>query len=152
MPISGSEGRVGQSGFTLLEVLLLMALLSLGLLVIGTLTQRGQGEATLKELQRQAVGMLYAARIDAMETGKARRLVIDPKSAALWLQASDERLDLGGNVKLSVSYAREASASEEGAIIFFPNGTSTGATLALGLDGRQALIDVHWLTGSIHAR
>jgi general secretion pathway protein H len=41
------------------------------------------------------------------------------------------------------------SDDDRGAIAFFPDGSSSGGRIRLGLDGHVRRIDVEWLTGRI---
>ena len=137
----------GQHGYTLLELLVVVALMALafGVLSIG-LTQ-GLRTAQDRQALADMVSALRQARSHAVLSGvpaqlefdlNARRFRAPGQAAGGW--------PAGMNVELTT--ARSLGA----AVAFYPDGTSSGGHLLLARGQRQWRIDVAWLTGRVQWR
>ena len=92
------------------------------------------------------IGLATGTRLDRQQ---AQRFRIDPR-AHQWEAAGDRRGALDASLAVRFTGAREAQArAGEGAILFFPDGGSTGGRVTLA-SGRAAWsVDVGWLTGEV---
>jgi general secretion pathway protein H len=148
----GAEGKATQSqaGFTLLELMAVMALMALllGLVMPSLLRswEREKDRATLREL----TAALRAARSEAVTKSRQVRLFLDLKSGRYRLEGSN----LGGALTgLSLTDARlvwQNIERTQGYIAFYGDGSSSGGNLALlEPSGRRYLLEVKPITGKV---
>jgi general secretion pathway protein H len=149
MPISPSDQRRSEAGVTLFELLIVITVLALALTAIGNLARGPSRQQAVEFSARATVNILNDARVRAIGSGRVAEVLIQPDDRMIRLPATGRTVRLGEGVTLSALVAREASA-EEAAILFFPDGTSTGGTLTIGAGDFEARILVHWLTGAVH--
>ncbi|HET8819305.1 MAG TPA: GspH/FimT family protein [Xanthomonadaceae bacterium] len=136
-------------GFTVLEVLLVVAILALAAAITaGALTGGFRGmelRATAKEM---AANLRYT-RARAISTGQPQRFVVDPEAHA-WTAPNGRDGEIPAGLSIAFTGAREAEPDEgQGAIVFFPDGAATGGRITLALDDAAWQVDVAWLTGEV---
>lgn len=135
--------RRDETGFTLVELtvvlLLLAAILSIVLPNITTLF----GAPSSSDAARRLTDALAEARAEAIATRRSVRFSLagDRRS---WRYAG--RTGDAGGVVLSLSAAPLGHAP---AIVFFPDGGSTGGRIIVGSGGDRRVIAVGWLNGRI---
>lgn len=142
------------SGFTLLEILLVMTLIALAALVV--VPNIGELDARNFDVQaRQAVALLNHARRTAVVSGT-------PASATFYDAAAEsENLPraarnsvgswYGGDIALGYQDSRDRSVDFERLVefSFYPEGGSSGGTLTLSANTRRIAIEVDPFTGRI---
>jgi general secretion pathway protein H len=124
----------------------------IGSLVLARGPQRSVG-LEMRLLTEGVAQTLRVARTEAMARGRPVSVVFGgalpgkagPSIAMDTGQAS--RLPLG--VTLAVTSPGGLSGVPQVAILFRPNGSSTGGTVALAGSGQRGLILVDWLTGQV---
>lgn len=144
------QGRRHWGGFTLLEVLVVFALLGMALLVVGPALKRGFGSPA-QELGRELLVNLRKARTEA---------VLERRSVALWIDLDERRffVEGGGGGKLPETLQVDAAvaASESGrqraGVRFYPDGSSSGGSIELRHDNERVVVDIDWLTGRVSLR
>lgn len=139
-------------GFSLLEMLLVMALIAAtGLLAAGVLTGSFDRMA-LRSAAKEVAAQLRFARAQAIATGVPQRVSIDPV-ARTWEGAKGRRGTLPPDLGVQVVGAREVQPTAGvGAFVFFGDGASTGGRVQLSLRDAAWQIEVAWLTGEVTLR
>ncbi|MDH5832982.1 type II secretion system protein XpsH [Luteimonas kalidii] len=142
----------GQRGFSLLEMLLVMALIAAtGLLAAGVLTG-GFDRMALRSGAKDMAAQLRFARAHAIATGVPQQVLVDP-AARTWQGADGRAGELPGEVDVTFTGAREVQPTAGvGAIVFFGDGASTGGRVQLSLRDAAWNVDVAWLTGEVTLR
>lgn len=139
-------------GVSLLEMLLVVALLAvISVLAAGAMTG-GFAGMQLRSEARQITAQLRYTRTQAIATGKPQRFTIDP-DARTWTAPGSRRGEIPEKLGIHFTGAREVQPRRgEGAIVFFPDGASTGGRVQLSAKRAAMNIDVTWLTGEVRLR
>jgi general secretion pathway protein H len=142
-------GARGQAGFTLLELIVVLAIASVVLLVGAFAASAAYDSARYRSFVRMVLQDLRATRIEAMSTGQPRAYLVDRSQAVLG-QGGRERKPPPG-VTLDAVIARSELAGEGvGAIRFFPDGASTGGSILIQRESRSGVrLRVDWLLGKV---
>lgn len=136
------------SGFTLLEILLVMALVAGAMLMMSAaLTRGGQGPA-LRAAAAQVANGLRDARVQAIRQQQVQRFSWNP-GARSWRAGAGRPQPLPDAIALAMTTAAELRTSDGAAIAFFPDGASSGGRVELSQGGQAWRMDVDWLTGQV---
>ncbi|MGI9419563.1 MAG: GspH/FimT family pseudopilin [Geminicoccaceae bacterium] len=140
----------GEDGFTLLELIVVMAIV--GLLAVALQTFRIGGNATL-ELDRATGAMtdgLRQVQSEAIFRHRENVFGIDVERRRFRPGRDPKPVELADAIDISFTTAREERLGDStGQIRFFPDGSSTGGRIMLALGNRQNVIKIDWLTGLI---
>jgi len=141
--------RAGAHGFSLLEVLLVMALIAAAS-VLAALTVTGGFESMrLRSSAKEIAANLRYARAQAISTGAPQNFAIDPR-ARVWQGANGRKGEVPKQLGIVFTGAREVQPREgTGAIMFFADGASTGGRVQLNSRKAAWNVDVAWLTGEV---
>jgi general secretion pathway protein H len=136
-------------GFTLLELVLVLAIIALATLLGAGAIGRGMEGLRLRSAANGVAAQLRFTRAQALATGEPQRFTIDP-SAHAWTAPKGRHGELPASASVAFIGAREAQPSEgEGAVVFFPDGAATGGRVRLQQGGAAWQVDVAWLTGQV---
>ncbi len=136
-------------GFSLIELLLVIALIAVIGVLAATALSGGMGGIRLRAAAKEIAAQLRFTRAQAIATGRPQRFSIDPRAHA-WTAPRDRSGDIPPQLGIVFTGARETQpARGVGAIVFFADGASTGGRIQL--NARQAAwnVDVAWLTGEV---
>jgi len=142
--------RNKERGYTLLE--LLVALAIMGLVLVVSLPLLSGPQAGL-EIRAAGSQLVRAAR-------EARQLAIRdnrPVPISLDVTARELRIDGGppvrlGSEELQIAFMTARSLSvggERGSLLFFPDGSSTGGRITLAREGLSRSWEISWITGQV---
>jgi general secretion pathway protein H len=123
--------RKAANGFTLLELLVVLAIMA----IVGVLAvPLGVRVVEAAELRADARTLAQALR-SIQQDARARQATI------VLEDGQEDRLGL----------SRDAVVTREGGppLVYFPDGTSAGASLVLSEHGRSLDINVAWMTGQV---
>ena len=137
------------SGFSLLEMLLVMALIAAASLLAVAAFGGGMQGMKLRAGARDLAAQMRFARAVAISSGQAQDVVVDPQ-ARRWQGAKGRSGDLPDGGEIVFSGAREVQPEGgKGAVRFFPDGAATGGRVRLLANGGGWDVDVGWLTGEV---
>lgn len=149
-PQYGLFQRRVQSAFTLLELLVVLALAAVLMAIVPPLLSKGVASAELKSAARELVAGLKYARNQAITHHQEAVLVLDLERRHFRVTGRNRLYSLPDNIEISLVTARsEITAQHIGKIRFFPDGTSTGGRITLAQGKRKYLVDINWLTGQV---
>jgi len=136
------------SGFTLLEMLVVLAILGLmGALALPTL-RRPPDNLRLEAATRTLASALRFSRAQAIARNADVVLTIHA-DRRVFESSTGSAIQLDQEISVEMIFAApERRGRAVGAIRFFPDGSSSGGDIVLTLDKRQARIAVNWLTGA----
>ncbi|MEG5266092.1 GspH/FimT family pseudopilin [Pseudomonas sp. JDS28PS106] len=141
------SSRAALAAFTLLELIVVIALMGVALSVLGVGLGRGLEAARERQVLGEMVAALRQTRIQAVLRGDSQRLRFDPESRSFQMPGHSPRL-WPADMALRVTGAAEA-AQTGAAIEFYPDGSSSGGHVLLERSGQRWRIDVGWLTGQV---
>ena len=140
------------SGFTLVELLVVLAVLALVLAVVPPSLTGVIDNARFKNSQRDLVSALRHARSRAINSQQAVTVDINVKQGTVQVDGRQRTLSIPDDVALTLVTAEREQLSEyEGTIRFYPDGSSTGGQVRFRQEDRTWSIDVEWLTGRVSA-
>ena len=138
------------AGFTLVELLVVLTVLALALAVIPPSLSGAIDSARFRNAQRDLVSSLRHARSLAVNSQQAAALDINVKQATIRVGDRQRELYIPDDVALTLVTAQREQLSEyEGAIRFYPDGSSTGGQVRFRREDKTWSIDVDWLTGRV---
>lgn len=148
------RARKGLAGFSLLEMLLVMALVAAASLLAMAAFGGGMQGMKLRSGAKEVAAQMRFARAVAISSGQPQDVVIDPQ-ARRWEGAKGRSGSLpdGGEVVFTGARASQfvdgADAAGKGAVRFFPDGAATGGRVRMLANGGGWDVDVGWLTGEV---
>ena len=138
-----------QRGFTLIEIIAVMVLLTIVATVVAMSFSKSMSSAKIEAASRDLVAALRYTRSQAIVRGTQAALDIDLEhntyqapGKAIVQMPKDMRMQL-------VTAEIEQTGSSSGRIRFFADGASTGGHITVFLGQRRWQINVSWLTGQV---
>ena len=139
-----------QQGFTLIEIVLVMALAVAIYAVLLLIPSRGGSIGDLKASARVLASGLRQAQSTAMATKRDAVLTLDVEAREFVMPGDTSARKLPDGIDLKLYTAQsEVSSDRKGAIRFYPDGSSTGGRITLSTGERKYLVNVEWLTGRV---
>ncbi len=144
--------RAHARGMSLLEMLLVIALIAaVGLLTAGMFS-RGIGGMQLRSAGKDMASQLRQTRAEAIARGAPQRLAIVPREHR-WESTTGRHGTLPDALGIEFEGAAQLQRrAGEGAIEFHPDGGSSGGRIVLQQGTARWRIDVGWLTGEVTSR
>lgn len=141
-----------QRGFTLIEILVVIALIGLAMTVVAVSISGGLRSAQVRSASRDLVASLRYTRGQAIVKRESKVLMfnVDERS---FTAPGRKPVNLPKDMVLKVETARQEQIAEgEAGIRFYPDGSSTGGNVQLIYGQSIWRIDVNWLTGEVRQR
>ncbi len=136
-------------GFTLIEIIVVIALIGIVATVAALSFSRSLSGARIEAASRDLVAALRYTRGQAIVKGEQKVLMLDLEHNT-WQAPGKGSIDLPKDMELRLTTAQQELVDEnKGGIRFFPDGSSTGGNIAVVLGEREWKINVGWLTGEI---
>jgi len=139
-----------QSGFTLIEIIVVIAM---GAIIYAVILSGPLGKASaadLKSAARSIASGLRTAQSTAMATRHDATLTVDMESREYVTSGERDPRKLPSNIDLKLFTAQtEVENGHRGSIRFYPDGSSTGGRITVSSGERKYLVDVDWLTGRV---
>ncbi|WP_443694992.1 pilus assembly FimT family protein [Pseudomonas sp.] len=136
-----------QRGFTLLEMLAVILLISLAVGLLGLGARQAVQAANERRVVGQMVDALRTTRAGAIVSGRAARTEFDLQR--LTFQAPGRAPHAWPpSLRVTLHSAEQVASAVE----FYPDGSSTGGNLLLANGSRRWRIDIGWLTGSVQSK
>lgn len=137
-------------GFSLLELMVVLAIAALVMAVTPPLLSRAMPGLQLKSNVREVAAAMRQARERAVATRSETLLVMDLEQRTLGIEGLPRRLNFADEFEISLVSARDEMQDEtQGAIRFYPDGSSTGGRISLKYADQIYDVDLDWLTGRV---
>lgn len=142
-----------ERGFMLIELLAVLAILSIVLVAAPPLLSKAMPAVELRTTTRDVATALRATRNLAITTNREATFTLDVSNGQYGPsgQGPSHRIPSSFGVSFLTAES-ERVTREEARIRFFPNGGSTGGRIRLERDGRTNDVTVDWLTGHVSSR
>jgi len=149
MKVRECRNRSTEAGFTLIEMLVVLAILALAATTVGPFLSRGSDRSRLQTASGELASALAVTRSAAIVRNAPTSLTIDVDRRIFRSTVVPQRAfakDIGAKLTFASGIR---SASSDGGFQFFPDGSSTGGSVTLSLNGEQERLCVDWLTGEV---
>lgn len=148
--VAGDHARC--AGFTLLELLLVLAVLALLAGIVVAYLPSGSTRTEVLVSAREVASGLRRARGAAIAGNAPVAFMLDVKNHS-YRVGVEAPVRLAGDIALTIDTARsELAGGDTGGIRFFPDGSATGGRIGLRGAGERAAIatvTVDWVTGRV---
>ena len=138
-----------RGGFTLLEMLIALAILSLATIGVGYAAPGFQQRLELRQATARLDAMLIKARTEALGGAGAATIRFDPEKRALELPSQKIVYRLPAGVELSIVGGAFGDNPRAPSIAFLSDGSSTGGVIELRSGAFRSVRRIGWLTGRI---
>jgi general secretion pathway protein H len=137
-----------EAGFTLLEMIVALIVVSIALALGGATLARRDMTPTPVQAARAMQGLMLQARSDAVRAGGDRAVLVDVGARAYAYPADGRPVALPLGTEMRLQAAAAGGDDGRALVIFRADGSSSGADIRLS-DGRHAdaRLAVNWLTG-----
>jgi general secretion pathway protein H len=148
--MTGIEQNGGRycAGFTLLELLVVVALMALATgIALPLLNGKPTENLRLRAAVYDLTGAIRATRAAAILHNTQAVLIVDVDDHTFTSPVPPARSfapEIAAQLQVA---APERLSPSRGGIRFYPDGTSTGGDVRLSLHGRESRVCVNWLTG-----
>lgn len=150
LPAARADAVLGESGFALIEILCVLAIIGLLAAIILPAVPRATSRAKLESYAVETAALLKADRSAALRRQIQVATRIDAASRSIRSGVTGRVVKLPADVTLdAVLAARCADRIAGRSIDFFPSGMSCGGTIALTRPGVGFQVRVNWLTGGV---
>lgn len=137
------------AGFTLLEMVAVLAILALAAAVAWPAAERSRSSNAMRRATIDLAAALKNARSAALAGNKETGLTLDLANYRFAADGMMAAHALPRNVRFSYAVPVIAQAADGAAMIRFrPDGSSSGGTIRLAVPRQSAKITVDWMTGS----
>lgn len=142
--------RRAESGFTLLEMVCVLAIIALLAAIALPAIPRATSRTALESYALQTAALLKGDRNAAIRVGGVVETELSSQSKTIRSGASGRVVQLPGDVTFNAILADQCGGRASGtAIQFLPSGMSCGGTIFLGRPGAAFEVRITWLTGGI---
>lgn len=142
-------GAVRSTGFTLVELMVVLGLLSLAYVLVAPSLNKAIGIGENRVASRELLAALREARATAIAESREVRFIVDGVSASYGAGQMRAPIPRGFDIASDVPASRRLT-TRIAAIDFFPDGSSTGGAVVLAQrGGARTTIAIDWLTGHV---
>jgi general secretion pathway protein H len=149
-PAVRRAGFAGESGFTLLEVVCVLAIIAMVAAVLLPSIPRGTSRSRLQAYALEIGTLLEADRNAAIRRRTAITTEVDAVSRSIRSGTGTSTIHVPTDVQFDAALASRCNQREAGlSIVFFASGMSCGGVIALTRLGAGYQIRVNWFTGGV---
>jgi len=140
----------GQHGFTLLEMVCVLAIVGMLVAVLLPLVPRQTSKARLQAYALQAASILKADRAVSVRSGVRVDTQIDAPGRSIRSGAGSDTIRVPDDVDFEALLPRSCNQRQVfSTISFFPDGLSCGGAIVLSRADLRLEVRINWLTGRV---
>lgn len=144
-----ASGRNAEAGFTLLEVLIALAIAALAMTATALAIPSTQERRALREAAARLENLLVMARSQARRHAVTAFVELDLEARRVRSSTDPTWRALPREIALTVVSARELGTPTRPMIAFLADGSSSGGEIALSAGAYQETLRIAWLTGAL---
>lgn len=142
---SSASGRA--AGFTLIEMLVVLAIVALALAIVVPAVSKSM-VVSVHDIARDVQISLRQARAKAVSEQQSTLFWIDIEQHQ-YLNHKNKSKSFPEDMTMRAKVASREVQGQKAGIRFFPDGSSTGGRLIVSDAGTAVRVDVDWLTGRV---
>ncbi len=142
--------RAGSGGFTLLEMMVVLAIVALAMALVVPAVTRGM-TTSVDDVARDISVAMRKARTSALSAQRSAVLWID-LDRRTYAVGSDKAKEIPGDISIRAQVASMDTKARRAGFRFFPDGSATGGRLLLAQGDASTAIEVDWLSGRVSIR
>jgi general secretion pathway protein H len=135
-------------GFTLLEMIVTLALMSLALAVVLPVVTSRNG-TSLDATAAEIAGVIRLSRSKAIAQNQTQSLFINLAQRTISDGRRVELLQIDPAYGIVASFGRETGNAGEPSYRFFADGQTTGGKVEISKDGQRRVVAINWVTGAV---
>lgn len=148
MAVDIKRRTLRMNGFTLFEMLLLLAVLALIATISLPMLREPAPGLQLRAMAYDLVNKLRKARGAAIKSNKDHTMTIDVAARRYWVEGLTKPSRIPKQISVDVATVqREQINGRRARMRFRPDGTSSGGTVILTNGALRAEVRLNWLTG-----
>lgn len=137
-----------KSGFTLLELLLVVALLAVVAVIVAPPAGAWLDKMAFRDSAKRLAAALRLARLDAMRRGVIMEINLAPKRTGVLV--GRQRLEIqGGGIVSYLGSATGIEVGKESSIVLYPDGSADRGLVILKANSANAHVSIHPVTGRV---
>ncbi len=138
-----------RSGFTLLELLLVVSLLAVVAVIVAPPAGAWLDRMAFKDSAKRLAAALRLARVDAMRQSAIMEISVTPNQSEVLI--GRQRLPIqGGGVVSYLGTALNSQTQQGGVIRFYPDGSADRGLVVLKADNAIVQVTIHPVTGRVN--
>lgn len=134
-------------GFTLIELLVVMTLMVMVMTLLPPLFRPLMEHHSLYAESQRLVLLMRQARNEAMMSQQTQRIGLTATPPQI--SYNNQSMQLAASTKLKALVSGQSDKNQQGSIVFYADGSSSGGQLLLTDNHYAFAIDVNWVTGQI---
>ena len=135
-----------QAGFTLVEMLVVLALIALAITISLPYATKTGDARKLESLSSTIIAELRMSRAKAIAQNRKVSLAVDLNERTI---NSSPPITIPASININLLTVQGQTPSNQFGFNFYPDGAASGGKIVLTLEERKQEIDVNWLTGAI---
>lgn len=140
-----------ERGFTLLELIIVLFVMVVGFGVVASNINNGGQNTRLQAAARDIASALRYAHGQALMTRRPVAVAVNLENNSYRIGNAGKIYWLDEGIEISLTVAEDQfREGQEGAILFFGDGSSTGGRIVLESGKLSRQIDVNWITGAVN--
>ena len=146
---SGNRGKVAK-GFSLIEILIVLVIAVIIMGVVGPRISSGTSSVKFRSITKEVASGLRYARMKSISENRKVEFTVNLEQHFYQIGDENKSYPIPEDIEITlVTAASQVIGEEQGSIIYFPDGSSSGGRITLGTEQHKRLIDINWLTGMV---